>query len=64
MDDFAPDGRPREVSAVLTLGLLFVPILCVWMLLGRGYSRTLRIGAGIYAALIVVGLASTFLQHR
>ncbi len=63
MDDLAPDGRPREVSAVLAMGLLFFPILFVWMLLGRGYSRTIRIGAGIYATLIVVGLASAFFGH-
>jgi hypothetical protein len=63
MDGLAPDGRPREVSAVLALGLLFAPILFVWMLLGRGYSKGIRIGAGIYAAFVVLGLASALLRH-
>jgi hypothetical protein len=59
------DGAHEEepVDDLLVLGLLFVPVVAVWFLLRRHYSREIRIGAAIYAAAVAVA-AGLWLSDR
>jgi hypothetical protein len=41
--------EPRFISAPLMLGLIALPIIFVWFLLRRGYSRSTRNAAFAYA---------------
>lgn len=43
--------EPRELSALLLLGILALPLLFVWLLLRPGYSRDVRTGGFLYAFL-------------
>ena len=47
----------EPVDDLTVLGLLFLPVVFVWFLLRRRYSKEIRIGAGIYAGFILLGLA-------
>ncbi len=38
-------GEPRRLSAALILGVLVAPAIFAWLVLRRGYSRDVRIGA-------------------
>ena len=54
MSDTPP---PRHLSAPLLLGILFLPVVFVWLLLRRGYSNALRAGAFLYFGVgVAVGL--------
>jgi hypothetical protein len=46
--------EPRRLSASLLLGILALPFPFVFLLLRRGYSRDLRIGAFLFAFLFPV----------
>lgn len=48
---------PRHLPAWLAFAMLCVPALFVWFLLGRDYSRQLRIAGFTYAAvMLLVGI--------
>jgi hypothetical protein len=49
----ASAGEPRHLSAVLILGVLVSPPIFAWLVLRRGYSRDVRIGAFLLLALTV-----------
>ena len=44
-------GEPRRLSGWLLSGVLALPVIFVWLLLRRGYSRDVRLGAFLYAVL-------------
>ena len=46
----ADAAEPRHISGPLMIGLIVLPIIFYWFLLRPGYSRTARIGAGLYLA--------------
>ena len=56
------EREPEPVDDLLVLGILFFPALFAWFLLRPRYSMEIRIGAGIYAAFALIGLA--FLATR
>lgn len=47
----APIPEPRCLSPSLLFAILLLPLVFVWLLLRRGYSRDLRTGAFLYAFL-------------
>lgn len=46
------DREPRRPSATLLFAILAVGPVFVWLLLRRGYSRDLRVGAFLYIFLL------------
>ncbi len=50
-DEPRPPGDPRRLSGWLLSGVLTLPVIFVWLLLRRGYSRDVRLGAFLYASL-------------
>lgn len=46
----------EPVDDLLVLGILFIPAVFVWFLLRPRYSREIRIGAGVYAAFVLLAL--------
>ena len=54
------DGE-EPVDDLLVLGLLFLPVVFVWLLLRPRYSKEIRIGGGIYAAMVAAGVIAWLL---
>jgi len=52
------EGRPRSVSLLLIIGVLLVPYVFAWFLLGKGYSQRARV-VGLGWMTLIVGLAIT-----
>ena len=50
------EGRPRSVSLLLTIGVLLVPCVFAWFLLGKGYSQRARV-VGLGWMTLIVGVA-------
>lgn len=49
------DGADRKVNGFLALGILFLPFIFSWALLGRGYSREARVlGLGWLGVILFV----------
>ena len=49
MDGGHSSEEPRVLTGPVFIAILALPILFVWLLLRRGYSRDLRIGGFLYA---------------
>ena len=47
---------PREVTPLMMLGLLFIPYICVWFLLQRGYGAGIRILGFGWLAIMVLAI--------
>ena len=52
------EGKPRSVSLLLIMGVLLVPYVFAWFLLGRGYSQRAR-AVGLGWMTLIVWLALT-----
>jgi hypothetical protein len=58
MDKASQSGQPREASLPLLIGIVAVPVVFVWFLLGKGYGRAVRaVGFGWMAIFISLILA-------
>lgn len=54
-EEWTPDSvEPRALTPGLLLGILFFPILFVWLLLRPGYANSVRMGAAIYVGLGII----------
>lgn len=42
-------SEPRTLSPLILLAILYAPLLFVWLLLSKGYSKSLRQAGFIYA---------------
>lgn len=59
MSDADGYERVHAVDELFVVELLFLPFICIWPLLSTRYSGAIRLAAGIYALLVLLGVAQT-----